>query len=182
MFQDQISWKMIGFARECDGLYYLEDLGGGPIKGNQPTPSQAFLAISNKQLIWVHHLPLSHPHFSLLEYMFPLLFKDTIVFDFQCEVCQFEKHYRTSFPINSIKCSKPFSLIHFDIWEPAKIFYIFYIHGTRWFVTFIDDYIRIAWLFFMKDKSEVSSLLPQFHKMIFTQFGARIRRFRSNNA
>jgi len=34
----------------------------------------------------------------------------------------------------------------------------------------------------MKDKSEVSSLLPQFQKMIFTQFGAKIKWFCLDNA
>jgi len=71
--------------------------------------------------------------------MFPLSFKDMVVSDFQSKVCQFAKHYHTSFPINSMKCSQPFTLIHFDIWGLAKIPYI---HGARWFVTFINDYSR----------------------------------------
>lgn len=71
--------------------------------------------------------------------MFPFLFRDVVVSYFLCEVCQFAKYYRTSFPIKSIKCSKPFSLVHSDIWEPSKIPNI---HGSRWLVTFIGDCTR----------------------------------------
>ena len=78
-----------------------------------------------------------------------------------------------------MKCNQPFTLIHSNIWRLAKIPNI---HGARWFVTFIDDCTGATWLFLMKDKSEVSSLLPQFQKMIFTQFGVKIKQFRSNNA
>ena len=105
--------------------------------------------------------------------MFPSLFKDIVASDFQCEVCQFIEHCYTLFPINSIKCSKPFALIHFDIWEPLEIIYI---HGARWFVTFINNNTRTTWLFLMKEKFEVSSLLPRFQKMIFTEFRETIKK------
>ena len=129
-------------------------------------------------MIWAHHLCLGHPPFSLLKHMFPLFFKDLVVLDFQCEVCQFAKHCRTSFPINSMECNLPFTLIHSDIWRLAKIPDI---HGARQFVSFIDDYSRATWLFLMKDNSEVSSLLLQFQKIFFTQFRAKIKWFRLDN-
>jgi len=78
-----------------------------------------------------------------------------------------------------MKCNQPFTLIHSDIWELAKILVI---HGAMWFVTFIDDCTRTTWLFLMKDKSKVSSLLPQFQKISFTQFEAKIKWFHSNNS
>ena len=116
-------------------------------------------------MICAHHLRPGHPPFLLLKHMFPLLFKVLVVSNFQCEVCQFAKHCHTSFPINSMKCSQPFILIHSNIWGPIKIPDI---HRAKLFVTFIDDCTRTTWLFLIKDKYEVSSLLPQFQKMIFT--------------
>ena len=62
-----------------------------------------------------------------------------------------------------IKSSKPFHLIHSDIWGSSPIPNIF---GAHWFVSFIDDCTRISWIFLLKHKSDVSFVLPKFHNMI----------------
>ena len=49
-------------------------------------------------------------------------------------------------------------------------------------MSFIDDYVRVFWIFLLKHKSDVSFVLPNFHNMIKkNQFGVTIKRFRSNN-
>lgn len=53
--------------------------------------------------------------------------------------------------------------------------------GTKWFVTFIDDYSRATWVYLMKDKSEVFFVFQNFHKMVCTQFGAVVKIQRSDN-
>ena len=40
---------------------------------------------------------------------------------FHCDVCQFAKHHPTNFPPNGNKSSKPFDLIHSDVWGPSPI-------------------------------------------------------------
>jgi len=83
---------------------------------------------------------------------------------FHCDVCQFAKHHRTTFPPNGNKSSKPFDLIHPDVWGPSSIPNI---SGAKWFVSFIDDYCtRVTWIFLMKDKSEVFHLFVTFYRMI----------------
>ena len=111
--------------------------------------------------------------------MFPSLFKNVNVTDFHCNTCELAKHYRVSFPLSNSRSSKPFSLIHTDIWGPSRIPNI---SGARWFVSFIDDCTRTTWLFLMKEKSEVSNIFQFFYKMINTQFGVSIKRVRSDNA
>ncbi|XP_068483247.1 uncharacterized protein [Phaseolus vulgaris] len=54
--------------------------------------------------------------------------------------------------------------------------------GAKWFLTFIDDCTRVAWVFLLKHKYEVSSIFVQFVFMIKNQFGVNIKRIRSDNA
>lgn len=46
--------------------------------------------------------------------------------------------------------------------------------------TFIDDCNRMSWIFSLKSKSDVSSVLPNFHIMIQNQFGVKIKKFGSD--
>jgi transposase InsO family protein len=48
-------------------------------------------------------------------------------------------------------------------------------------VTFIDDYSRRTWIFFMKTKDEVFSLLREFRALVENQTGKKIKVLRSDN-
>ena len=111
--------------------------------------------------------------------MFPSLFKNLESEEFHCDVCEFAKHTRTSFPISNKRSSYPFHLIHSDIWGPSIVSNV---SGSRWFVSFINDCTRVTWIFLLKHKSDVSSIFQNFHVMIQNQFGVKIKKFRSDNA
>ena len=64
---------------------------------------------------------LSHPSFSILKVMFPSLFKGFDLGMFHCEVCKLAKHKCVSFPISNTRASKPFTLIHSDVWGPSTV-------------------------------------------------------------
>ena len=76
-----------------------------------------------------------------MQRLFPSLFKDKSSSLFQREVCEFAKHHRSHFPVKPYKKSIPFVLIHSDMWGPSHVTNI---SGTKWFVTFIDDYTRLC--------------------------------------
>jgi len=97
---------------------------------------------------------------------------------FHCDVCQFAKHHWTTFFPSGNKSSKPFDLIHLDVWGPSLIPNIL---SAKWFVSFIDDYTRVTWIFLMKDKSEVFHLFVNFYKMVQTQFASPIKRLCCDN-
>lgn len=69
-------------------------------------------------------------------------------------------------------------LIHSDVWGPSKVTTL---GGSRWFVTFIDDCTRMTWLCLMKSKTEVNSIFQKFHKMVETQYNAKIQILHSDN-
>lgn len=81
----------------------------------------------------------------------------------QCQVCPLAKHHRPSFPLSSIKTSKPFDLIHCDIWGP---FVVATIHGHHYFLTIVDDYTRCTWIFLMKLKYETRLILESFFHLV----------------
>ncbi|CAN1319888.1 Retrovirus-related Pol polyprotein from transposon TNT 1-94 [Linum perenne] len=124
------------------------------------------------------HSRFGHPSFRYLKHLFPTLFKGVSLSDFKCDACHFAKDHRTVFPLRGYTPSKPFYLIHSDVWGPSKIPTM---SGKKWFVTFIDDHTRMSWLYFFTNKSEVDSIFQQFHCMIYTQFGVKISILRTDN-
>ena len=54
--------------------------------------------------------------------------------------------------------------------------------GHRYFLTLVDDCTRFTWLYLLKQKSNVSHVIPRFFNMISTQFNMKIKVFRSENA
>lgn len=175
--QEQGKKKMIGLVRAREGLYYLEEPDG---QDKQRFFSRvSCLVQSNLHQFWLHHYRLAHPYFHTLKLMFPDLGRNLEIKNFHCAVCEFAKHKRVSFPLSNKKSDSPFSLIHSDIWGPSNIPNI---SGARWFVIFVDNCIRVVWLYLLKTKSEVSQIFPTFNNMIQNQFGVEIKRFRFDNA
>ena len=54
-------------------------------------------------------------------------------------------------------------------------------NGFRWFVTFIDDCTRLTWVYLMKNKHDVTYILPEFCVMVSTQFHVQVKVFRTDN-
>ena len=128
--QDRISGKMIGFAKERNGLYYLEN--------TNPFPQQNFVSTAQcpqlstvsaaktvsrngVNIAWLEHCRRGHPPFSLMKSMFPSLFTNVDFNNLHCVSCELAKHHRVSFPIVNKISDTPFSLIHTDVWGPSKI-------------------------------------------------------------
>lgn len=130
-----------------------------------------------QQQIWLLHHCLGHPSFSYVRLLFPYLFQGLVDSQFQCETWVLAKSHRTIFPLSDDKTEFPFELVHFDVWGSAKISPT----SKRWFVTFIDDYARMTWVYFLAHKSDVTTTICEFHAMITTKFHASIKVFRSDN-
>ena len=72
-----------------------------------------------------------------------------------------------------------FELVHTDIWGPSWAESTL---GFWYFVTFIDDYSQCTWLFLLKTRAELSSIVQKFHAEIQTQFNTSIHILQSDNA
>ena len=101
-FQDQNTGKMIGRAKERAGLYYLETVNQS--KSVQDGQSLSYLSTTNKKAVLLNHYRFGHPSFNVLKTMFPGLFEGIDVKHFHCDVCEYAKHKRASFPVNNKQC------------------------------------------------------------------------------
>ncbi|KAJ9697063.1 hypothetical protein PVL29_009014 [Vitis rotundifolia] len=111
--------------------------------------------------------------------MFPHSFQGLDISEFHCKTCELAKHTRVSFPISNKRSSHHFHLIHSDIWGPSTIPNVSRAH---WFVSLTDDCTRVTWIFLLKQKSDVSIVIPNFHSIVQNQFGVKIKSFTTYNA
>ncbi|CAL9005654.1 unnamed protein product [Prunus brigantina] len=174
-FQDLKTHEMIGHGKRIGGLYYLT-LPSAPIRDRVVNTVQS-CSVKDKQQIWLWHHHLGHPSFGYLKRLFPSLFHSCDESSFKCETCILAKSHRTVFPLSDSKAAKPFDLVHSDVWGLARVTS----NGFRWFVTFIDDCTRLTWVFLLKNKHDVASILPEFCTMVSTQFHAQVKVFRTDN-
>ena len=83
-------------------------------------------------------------------------------FDF-CEHCIYGKQNHVHFYSSSHKSSGILDLIHSDVFGPVDVPSI---GKSTYYVSFIDDYSRRTWVYFMKSKYEVFSHFKEFKAMV----------------
>lgn len=84
-----------------------------------------------------------------------------------------------SFGTSTISSSRVFDIIHCDIWGRYNHVSL---SGAYYFLTIADDYTRFTWIFMMKHKDKTQPILKSFFNYVLTQFGTRIKTFRSDNS
>ena len=93
--------------------------------------------------------------------------------DFEfCSSWQFAKSHRLPFMLFNSQATKPFELVHSDLWGPSLIKSI---TGAKYFLLFIDDYSHFTWLYLLNSEDETFSIFLKFHKMVEVQFDAKIK-------
>ena len=175
-FQDQLSGRMIGSARMIDGLYYFDDTLFNNKQAQSLSSSTSSITVCEQIMLW--HLRLGHPSFLYVKHLFRSLFKNLDCNSLHCETCHLSKSHRNSYKSKIYHASKPFYLIHNDVWGPSKINTA---SGKKWFVTFIDDHTRLCWVYLMSEKSEVKKIFKDFYNMIENQFQTKISILRTDN-
>jgi len=85
-----------------------------------------------------------------------------------CESCELGKHHHATFQsrVNS-RSSFTFELVHSDVWDPSRVPSI---KDFRYFLLFIDDFSRMTWLYLLKERSEVSSVIESLFNEIKSIF------------
>ncbi|CAL2276373.1 unnamed protein product [Prunus armeniaca] len=88
------------------------------------------------------------------------------------------KNHREAFPQESKwRAKEPLGLIHSNICGPMQTPSL---GGTRYFITFIDDYSRMCWVYFLRNKSEALHVFKKFKVMVELKSGYHIKRLRTN--
>ena len=165
LFQDRITKKTIGEGFQLHGLFYFSS-DDRLCKG-----FQASFSSTNKHSLW--HQRLGHPSESVFNKIHPSLPKGTD----GCDICHYSKSTRLPFNLSLSKSSEMFELVHSNVWGPFSLS----IDGFKYFVTFIDDFSKVTWVYLLKSKSEVFECFKDFHRLVITHFSAHIKTLRTDN-
>lgn len=95
-----------------------------------------------------------------------------------CEVCIQAKHAKSPFEPSSTSTSDILELLHSDLCGPIEVESL---GGSRYFLTFLDDYSSKLFIYFLKTKDEVKVKFYDFKKTIERQTGKKIKIVRTDN-
>ncbi|CAN1767205.1 Retrovirus-related Pol polyprotein from transposon RE2 [Linum perenne] len=167
LFQDHSRSRMIGIARLRDGLYRL------PHTSDNHAVS-SLVSCNSVVSVDLWHMRLGHASLSVIRQAVGCNVDNVE----PCVVCPLAKQRRLPFNKSSSHASVCFDLLHIDIWGPYSVPTV---DGHKYFLTIVDDFSRMTWIFLMKLKSETRQIIQEFYSHILTQFGVKIKAFRTDN-
>lgn len=145
-------------------------------------PVQALLhESSNSSELW--HRRLGHLHFRALptlEKMVRGMPKLSHVHDDTCKGCAMGKNTKSPFHSKERRSKEILALVHFDLCGPMSIASP---SGFLYYVTFIDDFSRKTWIYFLRSKesNEVLGRFKEFKALVENLSRKRIKVLRSDN-
>jgi hypothetical protein len=89
-----------------------------------------------------------------------------------CEACQLGKQHQLPFPDERNQSHNKLDLIHSDVWGPTQNVSL---GGSRYFVSFIDDYTRHTWIYLIERKSEVFDCFWDLKRFVENESGWKIK-------
>ena len=96
-----------------------------------------------------------------------------------CKGCVIGKHPEHKFDRGKEnRATSILGLIHSDI---SGLMLVTYMNGSRYLLTFIDDFSRYTWVFFLKKKSEVCETFFELKALIKNASRIKIKILRSDN-
>ena len=162
-------------ACRSGSLYILQ---GTTVTGSVAVSSSS---LSDSDITKLWHMRLGHMSekgLSILSKRGLLCGQSTGPLDF-CEHCIFGKQKRVSFTSPAVHKTKgTLDYIHSDLWGPAHVQSK---GGARYMLTFIDDYSRKVWVYFLKHKNDVFLTFKQWKALIEKQTCKQIKRLRTDN-
>ena len=117
---------------------------------------------------WLWHRRLGHINFDNLVKVnnlgavrnFPKITKPSNPI---CRHCQLGKKTRIRFKTKEYSTSKPLELVHIDLCGPTRTKSL---QGESYFMLFIDDFTRMAWVSFLKEKLEAFNRFKAFKLLV----------------
>jgi hypothetical protein len=83
-----------------------------------------------------------------------------------------------SFKTKEYATSKPLELVHTDLCGPTRTKSL---QGESYFMFLIDDYTRMTWVTFLKNKSEAFEKFKAFKALVENETDLKIKCLRSDN-
>ena len=136
-------------------LYPFHSTHGATISSSSHS---AFLSSS----IW--HSRLGHPENDILHFLYSSnSIQCNKTSSFVCHSCPLGKHVRLSFVNSQFVSTKPFDIIHSDVWSSP----VSSPSGCKYYVLFLDHYTNFLWTFPLFRKSQVMIFLCNLKPLSF---------------
>lgn len=135
-------------------------------------PLSCLTSISESMQLW--HNRLGHPNRHVLQTIMktlPLLPNHTQSLKF-CDACQYGKLHQFHYPIIEIKSKVPLQLLYAYLWGPTSEPSM---DGYKYYVSFVDDFIRYYWILPITLKFEALDTFKHFKILIEKQFSLLIK-------
>ncbi|PKU70451.1 Retrovirus-related Pol polyprotein from transposon TNT 1-94 [Dendrobium catenatum] len=156
-------------GHKCNGLYQIS---------SSSTSVHPALHIRNSNTrLW--HSRLGHPNSQIVSSLSNFIpdLRNFLKSADICISCKLSKCHKLPFTSSISISTKPFQLIHADVWGPSPCQSI---NGFSYYVIFIDDFTRYSWLYLMTAKSKTFSKFKIFCNLIHNKFNTTIQYFRSD--
>ena len=96
-----------------------------------------------------------------------------------CENCVYGKQKRVRFlRFGKEKKSEKLELVHKDVWGPTQVSSL---SGSCYYVTFIDDETRKAWIYCIQNKYDVFDTLKKWKSLAENETRRKLKCLRSDN-
>ena len=95
-----------------------------------------------------------------------------------CAGCQYGKAHQLPYKDSKFKAKEPLELVHSDllgkIKQPSTRSY-------QYLITFIDNFSRYVWVYFLKHKDEALEKFKEFKTTVERELGKKIKCLRTDN-
>jgi hypothetical protein len=165
LVKDQATNQLLLKGKCRNGLYTLSN------------NCQALLSARVSSELW--HQRLGHP---ALPVTLRILQENNIAVNTKispsliCNACQLGKSHQHPFSISSHVSTVPLEIVHTDVWGPA----LPSVHNSKYYVSFINDYSRYVWVYFLKSKSDVENIFLQFQRHDERMLNTKVRAIQSD--
>jgi transposase InsO family protein len=105
------------------------------------------------------------------------MFNFSLDFDF-CEHCVYGKRNQVIFPSGAMRVEVNLHLVHSDVFGPMSFPSL---GKCVYYISFIDDFSRNTWIYFLRKKYEVFDKFKEFKALIGNQTEKRIKVSRTDN-
>uniref|UniRef100_A0A2N9G064 Uncharacterized protein n=1 Tax=Fagus sylvatica TaxID=28930 RepID=A0A2N9G064_FAGSY len=95
-----------------------------------------------------------------------------------CKYCVMGKQYRVFFKTATHNTKGKLDYVHSDIWGPVRVASK---GGGQYFMSFIDDYSRKVWVYFLKNKSDAFATFKKWKAEVENQTARKLKCLRTDN-
>lgn len=132
-----------------------------------------------KLLLWfgIDVLVVHHPLCLKVLLQIPVSLSTNPLVKMFCEFCRYGKSCKLPFKSSETVSTRPLELLHSDVCGPTPIPSVY---GFIYYVLFVDDFSKFAWLFPLKSKAAVLDTFQLFKLQVENLLSFKIKTFLSD--